>query len=77
MAKDRDVVNVNDLIDAHGVAELVGLSHSNSVSGYLRKYPDFPRPVIDRGVGQARLWRRAEIEAWAKATGRKPKGAAD
>jgi hypothetical protein len=73
MSRDRDIVNLNELVDAHEVAKLIGLSHSNSVSGYLARYPGFPRPVLDRGVGQARLWRRSEITAWAKATGRKPK----
>ena len=58
-------VNTDDLIDAQGIAELLGLTHRNTVSGYQRRYPDMPRPVIDLGRGRPRLWSRAAIERWA------------
>jgi predicted DNA-binding transcriptional regulator AlpA len=57
-------VNTEDLIDANDVAALIGLAHRNTVSQYLHKYPDMPRPVIDLGGSRARLWLRPEIEAW-------------
>ena len=63
-------VNTEDLIDAQEVAELLGLSHRNSVSTYQRRYPDMPRPVVERGGGRTRLWLRSEIERWARSTGR-------
>ena len=44
------VVNTNDLIDAQVVAALLNLTHANSVSTYLRRYPDMPRPILDLGV---------------------------
>jgi predicted DNA-binding transcriptional regulator AlpA len=59
-------VNTEDLIDANDVAQLVGLAHRNTVSQYLHKYPDMPRPVVDLGGTRARLWLRPEIEAWVK-----------
>ena len=59
-------VNTEDLIDAHAVAEMLGLSHRNSVSVYLRRYARMPRPVIDLGPGRPRLWVREEVRAWAK-----------
>ena len=59
------MVRTEDLIDARGVAELLGLTHSNSVSTYQRRYPDMPRPVVDLGAGRPRLWLLPEIEAWA------------
>jgi glutathione-regulated potassium-efflux system ancillary protein KefG len=59
------MVNTEDLCDAHEVAAVLGLTHSTSVSGYLRRYQDMPRPVIDLGVGRARLWLRSDIAAWA------------
>ena len=62
-------VDVEDLIDARDVAELLGLSHPNSVFGYLKRYPDMPRPVVDRGPNRARLWVRGDVEAWAKQRG--------
>jgi hypothetical protein len=57
-------VRTEDLIDARGIAELLGLSHPNSVSTYLRRYPDMPRPVVDLGRGRPRLWLRPHIADW-------------
>lgn len=57
----------DDLVDAQWIAELLGLAQRNTVSGYQRRYPDMPRPIIDLGKGRPRLWRRSEIEKWAKA----------
>lgn len=59
------VVRTEDLIDAHLVAEILGLSHPNSVSTYLKRYADMPRPVVDLGPGRPRLWLRPAIEGWA------------
>lgn len=57
-------VETDDLIDANDVAALLGLSHRNTVSQYLLKYSDMPRPVIDLGPKRSRLWLRPEVEAW-------------
>jgi predicted DNA-binding transcriptional regulator AlpA len=57
-------VDTEDLIDAHEVAGILGLSHSNSVSLYQRRYPDMPRPVVERGGGKTKLWLRSELERW-------------
>jgi predicted DNA-binding transcriptional regulator AlpA len=57
-------VETDDLIDANDVAALLGLSHRNTVSQYLYKYADMPRPVIDLGPKRPRLWLRPDIEAW-------------
>jgi predicted DNA-binding transcriptional regulator AlpA len=62
-------VNTEDLIDAQGVAELLGLSQRNSVSGYQRRYPDMPKPVVNMGQGRPMLWLRHEIDAWIKLRG--------
>lgn len=58
-------VRIEDLIDAHEVAEILGLAQRNTVSGYQRRYPDMPRPVVDLGRGRPRLWLRSEVERWA------------
>lgn len=60
-------VDTEDLIDARGVAELLGLAHRNTVSVYQRRYPSMPRPTVDLGAGRTKLWLRTEIEEW-KAT---------
>jgi predicted DNA-binding transcriptional regulator AlpA len=59
------MVAIDDLLDAHGVAEVLGLSHPNTVSVYQHRYADMPRPVIDLGRGRVKLWLRPEIEDWS------------
>lgn len=59
-------VNTEDLIDAHGVAALLGLSHPNSVFTYQRRYDDFPKPVLDLGSHRVKLWLRLDVESWKR-----------
>jgi glutathione-regulated potassium-efflux system ancillary protein KefG len=67
------LVATEDLIDARGVADILGLSHPNNVSVYQHRYDDMPRPVVNLGRGRCMLWLRPEVERWAselKAIGR-------
>lgn len=64
-------VDLDDLIDATGVADLLGLSHRNTVSIYQKRYPEMPRPVIDLGGGRCKMWLKSEIVAWNEAGRRK------
>lgn len=59
------LVDPADLIDPAEVAAIIGLGNANGVSVYRERYADFPAPVVDKG--RCRLWRRADIEAWAAA----------
>lgn len=59
------LIDADDVIDAHGVADLLGLSHRNTVSKYQQRYPEMPRPVIDLGRGRCKLWVRTDIMEWA------------
>jgi predicted DNA-binding transcriptional regulator AlpA len=61
-----DRVDPADLIDARGVAEVLGLSQPGNVSLYQRRYPDMPRPVVDLGRGRCKLWLRPEVEDWSQ-----------
>lgn len=58
-------VAIDDLLDAHGVAEVLNLSHPNTVSVYQHRYEDMPRPALDLGANRVKLWLRPEIERWA------------
>jgi predicted DNA-binding transcriptional regulator AlpA len=58
-------VDPRELIASFDVAEILGLAQASSVTTYLRRYDDFPRPVVDIERSHVRLWRRSEIEAWA------------
>lgn len=71
------MVDLDDLADARGVAEMLGLSHPNTVSVYQHRHADMPRPVIDLGERRVKLWLRSEIAGWAReleATGRNKPG---
>ena len=57
-------LDAEDLIDAQGVAELLGLAQRNTVSAYQRRYPAMPRPVVDLGKGRCKLWLGTEIKQW-------------
>lgn len=59
-----DLIDPNDLIDAHGIAALLDLSHRSSVATYRKRYDDFPQPVVDMGAGRCLLWLRKDIESW-------------
>ena len=61
-------IDPDELIDAQGVAQMLGLSSRTAVGVYRGRYPDFPRPAVERG--QCRLWLRDDIEQWARDTGR-------
>lgn len=63
-------VDPDELIDAEGVAEILGLNRRTSVTIYQQRYKDMPRPVVDLGPGRQKLWLRPAIEEWARATGR-------
>lgn len=57
-------VDTDDLIDAQGIADMLGLAQRNTVSLYQRRYPEMPRPVVDLGKGRCKMWLRSEVQAW-------------
>lgn len=57
-------IDVEDLIDANGVADMLGLSHRNSVTTYQRRYTSMPRPVVDMRQSRIKLWLRSEVSEW-------------
>ncbi len=63
-------VDTEDLVGAAEAADLLGLSHANSVSTYVRRYADFPDPVVELPKSRVRLWKRSEILAWSTKRGR-------
>jgi predicted DNA-binding transcriptional regulator AlpA len=67
-------IDTDDLLDTQGVAEILGLSHRNTVLQYQARYDDMPRPVFDLGKGRVKLWLRSEITAWAKQQARRRPG---
>lgn len=54
----------DDLIGAAEVQAILGLSHPSSVTTYLKRYPDFPPPVVDLSASRVRLWTRQDVIRW-------------
>lgn len=48
------------------IAEMLGVSRQRI--DQLAHTDDFPEPVAELAAG--RIWERADVEAWARATGR-------
>ena len=57
-------VDLDDLIDVGEVAELLGLAHKNSVTTYMRRYDDFPKPAIEFADGKCRAWVLGDVQSW-------------
>jgi hypothetical protein len=63
-------VDPADLVDSAGVAAILGLGNVRSVSVIRARHDDFPAPTVDMGAGRCLLWHRADVQAWARKTGR-------
>ena len=60
-------VDVTHLVGAAEIAERLGIARQ-SVHQLRTRHPDFPAPVAV--LKQAMVWDWAEVERWAKQTGR-------
>lgn len=67
-------VDVDDLLAAAEVAELLGLTNQKGVSVYAARHADFPEPVVVRANGFVKLWERSDIEAWRESHPARPTG---
>lgn len=57
-------VDLDDLMDAASVAQLIGLADARSVSTYRQRDDDFPAPVLMSRGGRCQFWLRSDVEAW-------------
>lgn len=57
-------VKLGDIIAAEEVAQMIGLSHRNSVYLYRARYDDFPQPILTHG--RCLLWLSGDVEAWVQ-----------
>jgi prophage regulatory protein len=57
----------DDLVGITEIAEMLGISRQR-VYQLLESDDSFPKPVAEISAG--RIWRRPDVEAWAKSTGR-------
>lgn len=64
------LVDLDDLLDAQDVAELIGLTNPGGLPTYRARYDDFPEPVWRSRGGRCQLWLRQDVVGWAQKTGR-------
>ena len=62
------MVALRDLVDTQTIADRLGVSAPQVVSGWRRRHADFPTPIAQ--IGGAMIWAWPDIETWARATGR-------
>lgn len=55
---------MSDLVVTAEIAERLGISHSETIHLWRRRYADFPKPVFERQ--RVILFSWAEVEAWAR-----------
>lgn len=63
-------IDLDDLLDAHDVAELLGLSSPRAVATYRARHDDFPEPAWSSRGGRCQGWLRQDVAAWAAERGR-------
>lgn len=70
-------MDLDNLVDVGIVAEMLGLAHKSSVTTYMRRYEDFPLPVVEFAKGKCRAWLRQDIESWITARRHDPEDKAE
>ena len=61
-------VDANDLVGTAEIADRLGLASPEVVHSWRRRHADFPAPVTRLRIGY--VWAWADVEAWARSTGR-------
>jgi prophage regulatory protein len=56
-----------ELVGAAEIAQMLGITRQR-VNRLATTSADFPEPLAELSAG--RIWRREDVEGWAKATGR-------
>jgi hypothetical protein len=56
--------DLDDVMDAEGAEELLGIAQPHAISLYQRRYVDMPRPIIYLSQGRWKLWLRPELKQW-------------
>jgi hypothetical protein len=64
------LIDSDDLVDASDAALELGYTCSETFHALVRRRPDFPKPVVNKGKGKARLWSMTDIRAWETKNGR-------
>ena len=71
-------VDIDQLIDAEGIRELLGYARRNDVSTYRHRHADFPAPALNTQPwtwwrrSSPILWLKSDILKWAAKHPHKP-----
>ena len=57
-------VDLDDILDAAAVAQLIGVTDARSVSTYRARDAEFPAPILVSSGGRCQYWLRQDVEAW-------------
>lgn len=63
----RSTAVTHHLVGVHEIANLLGVSRQR-VDEITRTHADFPEP--EAVLASGRVWKREDVEAWARRTGR-------
>lgn len=65
------MVDRPEVVGVAEIAELLGVSRQR-VHQLVHEHTDFPSPLAELGAGRQKMkvWLRAEVEVWARRTGR-------
>lgn len=55
--------DLDDLVAASDIAEMCGATRP-TVSNWLRRYPDFPQPLVTVAGGSTALYSRKAVADW-------------
>lgn len=72
MTERRDRIEVTDLLDEQGAAEVLGIAWHPGQPGIDTRFPGLPAPLADFGPRRSRLWSRSELTEWIGAGGLNP-----
>ena len=62
-------VDIENILSAQEVAEVLGLGLRNSITVYRGRYPDFPEPLKE--WPGFKVWNRPDVTRWARKHRRK------
>lgn len=62
-------VEPEHLVGAAEIAARLGIRQPHTIHSWRRRYSDFPDPIAH--LKTAMIWYWPDVEAWARATGRK------
>lgn len=61
-------VDVDHLVGSVEIASRLGVARPQVIHDWIRRHPEFPRPVAT--LARVRIWAWPDVERWARRTGR-------